>query len=198
MAAQLDRLHRRIRTLLICHHDAPLDHESIARWLASFSIPSGIVVINETSQQMRLRVRREWKRVGSLGFIDILGFKLYYKLFLRKRDAGWTQQQLKLLSQRYPEVNSPVMHTRTPNSDEVETFIREAEPDIVMARCKLLLKKTLFGIPKRGTFVMHPGICPEYRNAHGCFWALARCDPGHVGMTLLKMPCIRLLLLSVR
>jgi methionyl-tRNA formyltransferase len=34
---------------------------------------------------------------------------------------------------------------------------------------------------------MHPGICPEYRNAHGCFWALARNDPGRVGMTLLRI-----------
>ncbi len=34
---------------------------------------------------------------------------------------------------------------------------------------------------------MHPGICPEYRNAHGCFWALARRDMGNVGMTLLRI-----------
>src|SRR5258708_4874260 len=34
---------------------------------------------------------------------------------------------------------------------------------------------------------MHPGICPEYRNAHGCFWALARRDLDNVGMTLLRI-----------
>jgi methionyl-tRNA formyltransferase len=34
---------------------------------------------------------------------------------------------------------------------------------------------------------MHPGICPEYRNAHGCFWALANDDLEKVGMTLLKI-----------
>lgn len=34
---------------------------------------------------------------------------------------------------------------------------------------------------------MHPGICPEYRNAHGCFWALANRDLNKVGMTLLKI-----------
>jgi methionyl-tRNA formyltransferase len=34
---------------------------------------------------------------------------------------------------------------------------------------------------------MHPGICPEYRNAHGCFWALANGDSARVGMTLLKI-----------
>ena len=34
---------------------------------------------------------------------------------------------------------------------------------------------------------MHPGVCPEYRNAHGCFWALANGDAERVGMTLLKV-----------
>ncbi len=38
-----------------------------------------------------------------------------------------------------------------------------------------------------GTFVMHPGIVPEYRNAHGCFWALVHGDLGRVGMSLLKI-----------
>jgi methionyl-tRNA formyltransferase len=35
--------------------------------------------------------------------------------------------------------------------------------------------------------VLHPGICPEYRNAHGCFWALANRDLDRVGMTLLRI-----------
>ena len=34
---------------------------------------------------------------------------------------------------------------------------------------------------------MHPGVCPEYRNAHGCFWALAHRDLERVGMTLLRI-----------
>src|SRR5262245_4313760 len=34
---------------------------------------------------------------------------------------------------------------------------------------------------------MHPGICPEYRNAHGCFWARANGDHQNVGMTLLRI-----------
>lgn len=57
----------------------------------------------------------------------------------------------------------------------------------MIARCKYILKPAIFTIPSRGTFVMHPGICPQYRNAHGCFWALARRDLENVGMTLLKI-----------
>jgi len=50
-----------------------------------------------------------------------------------------------------------------------------------------LIKKDIFEIPPDGTFVLHPGICPEYRNAYGCFWALANNEPDKVGMTLLKI-----------
>ena len=35
--------------------------------------------------------------------------------------------------------------------------------------------------------MLHPGVCPEYRNAHGCFWALANGDVDKVGMTLLRI-----------
>src|SRR5205807_6097630 len=80
-----------------------------------------------------------------------------------------------------------VLHTHSPNTLDAEKFLRDLAPDLVIARCKTLLKESVFSIPSRGTFVMHPGICPEYRNAHGCFWALARNDLANVGMTLLRI-----------
>jgi methionyl-tRNA formyltransferase len=82
--------------------------------------------------------------------------------------------------------NLPVLYTHSPNSQEAEQFIRRLDPDIVLARCKFILKERIFGIARKGTFVLHPGICPEYRNAHGCFWALANRDLEKVGMTLLR------------
>jgi methionyl-tRNA formyltransferase len=61
------------------------------------------------------------------------------------------------------------------------------QPDLSIARCKMILKREIFEVPRLGTFVLHPGICPEYRNAHGCFWALANRDLDRVGMTLLRV-----------
>jgi methionyl-tRNA formyltransferase len=57
----------------------------------------------------------------------------------------------------------------------------------MIARCKFILRPEIFKIPIGGTFALHPGICPEYRNAHGCFWALANRDLDRVGMTLLRV-----------
>jgi hypothetical protein len=178
-----------MRTLLICHDDDPLNREGLARWLASFSELCGVVALRERRGRLWQRVRREVRRVGPLRFLDVLAFRAYYRLFLAGRDRAWEEERLAELRAAYPPVPAsvPVLTGHSPNTREAEEFIRRAAPDLVLARCKTLLKASVFSIPPRGTFVMHPGICPEYRNAHGCFWALARNDLGRVGMTLLRI-----------
>jgi len=177
-----------MRTLLICHEGADLDRVGMARWLASFSELAGVVVIRERGERMRKRVRRELGRVGYVRFLDVLAFRLYYRQFLAAGDRAWQERKLAELCRAYPEVKGvPEIVTHSPNSPEAEHFIRERAPDLMLARCKTLLKESVFRIPSRGTFVMHPGICPEYRNAHGCFWALAGDDLERVGMTLLRI-----------
>jgi hypothetical protein len=178
-----------LRTLLICQGDCALDSEGLARWLASFSNLAGVVVLHGTKRQLWRRVRREIRRVGWFRFLDVLAFRLYYKLALEWRDAAWETKTLAGLRSQYPALTdrTRILHADNPNSDAVREFIAGLAPDIMIARCKMLLKPEIFQIPANGTFVMHPGVCPEYRNAHGCFWALARNDLDRVGMTLLKI-----------
>ena len=176
-----------MKSLLICHDGALLDQYSMPRWLGSFSEVSGIVLLRETRQRARQRIRRELQRVGVLRFLDVSLFRLYYRMVLQAEDFRWEAAKIAELEARFPEVCPPVLVTHSPNSAEAEEFIRACAPDVIIARCKVILNPRIFGIPSTGTFVMHPGICPEYRNAHGCFWALARGDLERVGMTLLKV-----------
>jgi folate-dependent phosphoribosylglycinamide formyltransferase PurN len=176
-----------LKTLLICHEEAELDRVGLGRWLGSFSEVVGIVVIREKGGRKWKRIRREIERVGVWRFLDVLAFRVYYKLRLAGKDRRWEVAKLEELKRVYPSVSAPEILTQSPNSAEAERFIREAGPDIVVARCKTLLKESVFRAAKTGTFVMHPGVCPEYRNAHGCFWAMANGDWERVGMTLLKV-----------
>ena len=166
-----------------------MNRDGMARWLASFSDLAGVVVIEETPSRAAVRVRHELKRVGLLRFLDVLAYRLYYAARVARGDATWLRQALTALATRYGAVpaSTRVLHTRDANSREVEEFVRGLGPDLVVARCKHLLKERVFAIPRDGTFVLHPGICPEYRNAHGCFWALAKRDLSKVGATLLKI-----------
>jgi len=177
-----------MRTLLICHEDAALDREGLVRWLGSFSTVTGVVVIREPGGRLRKRISREVKRVGAWRFLDVLAFRMYYALAMAAGDRAWEAHELERLRARFPSrPTPPEIVVSSPNSPEAEAFAREHQPDLVLARCKTLLKESVFSIPTLGTFVMHPGICPEYRNAHGCFWARATGDLDNVGMTLLKI-----------
>lgn len=178
-----------MRTVLICHEGEPLNRIGLARWLASFSDLAAVVVIAELPQRKWRRITREIRRVGWARFIDVAVFRLYYSAFLSAKDHAWQEQALNRLCQVYPDLpaTTKVFHVTSPNAPEVRDFLRQAAPDLMIARCKTLLKEEIFVAPRRGTLVMHPGICPEYRNAHGCFWALANRDLERVGMTLLRI-----------
>jgi hypothetical protein len=177
-----------MRTLLICHHDAALDREGLVRWLGSFSTVAGIVVIREPATRRRRRIVREIKRVGLGRFLDVLAFRLHYALTAARADKEWEQRELERLRTSFPaRPDAPEIVVESPNAPAAARFVRECRPDLAIARCKTILKEQVFSIPKHGTFVMHPGICPEYRNAHGCFWAMASGDAANVGMTLLKI-----------
>jgi hypothetical protein len=177
-----------MRSLLICHEEASLDREGLVRWLGSFSTFTGTVVIREPARRLRKRVMREISRVGVRRFLDVMAFRAYYAIAQAPHDRGWERSELEQLRARFPErPEAPELLVSSPNGLESEAFIRERHPDLVLARCKTLLKEQIFSIPVLGTYVMHPGICPEYRNAHGCFWAIAKGDHRNVGMTLLRI-----------
>lgn len=178
-----------MKTMLICQDGSNLSTVGIARWLATFSDLAGIVVINEKRGRFFQRIGSELKRTGPLRFLDVFAYRVYYRLFLAGRDERWRREKLAKLSADFAEIpaETPILSTSSPNSEQAREFIEANRPDLVFARCKIILKEKIFSIPKLGVFVAHPGVCPEYRNAHGCFWALANGDLDRVGMTLLRI-----------
>ena len=177
------------RAALICHDSEPLNRFGLARWMASFLELAAIIEIHEPPGRLRKRISREWKRIGPWRFLDVLAFRLYSRLALHSQDRQFEERLLRDLESRYPPLSpeTRVLTTPSPNSAEAERLLREVKPDIVVARCKSILNARIFKQAAVGTFVMHPGICPQYRNAHGCFWAMAGRDIGNVGMTLLRI-----------
>jgi hypothetical protein len=175
--------------VLICHEEERLDRDGLASWLASTMRLAGLLIIRDDPGRRWRAARRELKRVGPLGLLDVLAFRAYARVAHGARDQQWEREQVAQLRLRYPADLSevPTLTVASPNSPQARTFLRRAQPDLAIARCKVLLDRDVYEIPRAGTFVLHPGICPEYRNAHGCFWALANRDVTRVGMTLLRI-----------
>ncbi len=177
-----------MRTVLIYHAGSEIEERVMAGWLDSFSDLAGTIVIHEPGGRMRRRVRREIERVGRLRFADVLAFRLYYKLLLARRDREWERRTVPRLEERFPRTTpARRLDTPDPNSAAAVAFLRELEPDLLLARCRTLLSQEVFSVARHGTYVLHPGIAPEYRNSHGCFWALARRDLDRVGLTMLRI-----------
>jgi folate-dependent phosphoribosylglycinamide formyltransferase PurN len=175
--------------VFLCHEDDTLDTEGLTRWLAGTMRLAGVIVVAPSSGRLLRAARRQVRRSGLTGLADALALRALYAIRHGRRDRAWTEAALDRLRAAHPVDLSdvPRLRVRTPNSDEARRFLRARQPDLMLARCKVILKPDVFGIPRLGTFVLHPGICPEYRNAHGCFWALARRDLGRVGLTLLRV-----------
>ena len=150
---------------------------------------AGLVVITDTPRRVWAVARREIRRSGWAGFLDVLAFRLFARIWLRAGDERWKRAEVGRLTAKYPARlhSTPRLRVTNPNGPEVETFLRDLSPDLIIARCKFILKPEIYECARVGAFALHPGVCPEYRNAHGCFWALANRDLTRVGMTLLKI-----------
>jgi len=182
-------VNKKLRVLLICHEKATLDRYGLPRWLASFSHLAGLIVLKEPGRLLLRRIKREIERTGIARFSDVAAFRMYYMLFRARRDRIWEERKLAEISAQYPRPpgDTPEIVTSDPNGGAAEKFIRSVQPDLMIARCKVILKRSVYALPPLGTFVFHPGICPEYRNAHGCFWAIVNNETEKVGMTLLRI-----------
>jgi hypothetical protein len=178
-----------MRSALICHTGDSLNEEGFSRWLASFSDLRLIVRINDPRSQVRKRVRAEQKRSGFIGLLDVFAFRLWYRVFRKNEDVQWQSEMLAALRTRFPPCPAAVriITVDSPNRPEVAAALATESIDFAFAPCKRILSAKILSIPKRGIFVVHPGICPEYRNAHGCFWAVVRDDRDKVGATLLRI-----------
>ena len=178
--------------VLICHEQDRLDTEGLASWLASTMRLAGLIIIRDPRSRLWRAARREIRRVGWLRFLDVVAFRAYRAAAPRRAATrrGRTPSSQRLRA-RYPaDLAVGAAHRRVDRRTRTRraTFLERLRPDIAIARCKVILKRDdLRACPASGTFVLHPGICPEYRNAHGCFWALANRDLDRVGMTLLRV-----------
>ncbi len=178
-----------IRSALICHRGDSLNEDGIARWLTSFSDLRLIVRIDDPPGRFWKRIRSEKKRSGLTGLLDALAFRIWFYLFRSGDESRWEAAKLDEMRRLYPEVPETcrILDVDSPNADEVAEALQKEGVDFALARCKRILTRRIFSLPTHGVFVIHPGICPDYRNAHGCFWALVRDDDENVGATLLQV-----------
>ncbi|WP_256301973.1 formyltransferase family protein [Haloarchaeobius salinus] len=175
------------KTVLLRHQGSEFDKDVISRWLADGTDMVAELVIEPDYRRKLGTLRHEYQRNGPVGLLDALTFHLYY----RYRLSGSEHEKIRSLTDdiggRYPDHQVETYSIKDPNSKRTVSLLHKLDPDLMLARCRILLDERVFSTPEHGTFVLHPGICPEYRNQHGCFWALANGDDTKVGYSLLRI-----------
>src|SRR3954470_6061151 len=136
--------------VLICHEQDRLDTEGLASWLGNTLRLAGLIIIRDPRSRLWRASRREIRRVGIVRFLDVVAFRAFARLRLTGRDAAWKDAEVARLKQRYPaDVDSvPRIVVSTPNSEESRAFMARLQPDLAIARCKVILKQSIFGIPR--------------------------------------------------
>jgi len=175
------------RVVFLRHAESEFDREVIGRSLYSETKLVGELCVESDIMRKYSTVKHEYKRSGLPGLLDSLFFRLHYSLFLQEIEGEKIEKLIDGFKSKYSPQEVPTFSVSDPNSKKSAKIIEDLDPDILVARTKVLLDERIFSIPTHGTVVIHPGICPEYRNQHGCFWALANGEPDRVGYSLLRI-----------
>ena len=166
----------------------------IGRWFAATTDLVGEIIIEPDWTRRVNTLKHELRRSGITGLLDAIAYRVYYRAVLNDKEASKINALILSAQAEYPNVSVPEYTVADPNSEKTTNILRNLTPDILFARCKVLLSQSVYAVPTRGTFVIHPGICPEYRNQHGCFWALAYCsinaNTTHSGLSLLDFSSV--------
>src|SRR5688572_4762207 len=136
--------------VLICHEQDRLDREALASWLASTVKLAGLLLIRDRPGRLWRAARREIRRVGLFRFADVTAFRIYARLFLARKDAAWTARTVRDMRTRYPAdlAAIPQVIVTSPNSDAAREFLARVQPDLAIARCKMILKPEVFQLPR--------------------------------------------------
>lgn len=62
--------------------------------------------------------------------------------------------------------------------------LAEFRPRVVVVNGTRIINRRVLGAVDADFLNVHQGITPQYRGAHGAYWALYRNDPGHCGVTI--------------
>lgn len=175
------------QTVLLRHRGSRFDREVIGRWLAATTDLVGEIVIEPDWIRQANTLKHEFCRSGITGLLDAIAYRLYYRVVLADKETPKIDALISDAQAENPDYSVPEYAVADPNDEETAEVLQDLSPDIMIARCKVLLAESVYAIPDHGTFVIHAGICPEYRNQHGCFWALANGDDDKVGFSLIRI-----------
>jgi methionyl-tRNA formyltransferase len=141
------------------------------------------VILEEPPPKSRMLARRA-KKLGWLTVFGQMLFALYAKLMSR-----FAHKRIKEIKQAYAMNDRPydvgcVVHVASINDEAVIGLLQRLAPQAAVVNGTRIIAPKILNAIKVPFVNTHMGITPAYRGVHGGYWALAREDAAHCGVTI--------------
>jgi hypothetical protein len=161
-------------------------------WLAGLVDVRGVIWTAADRRTWRFRLNRVRQRIRRGGlrraiseFLYFVGAKLRYHgdgPALRKLIADAREQW----NVRPASVAS--IHVNNLRDGQVLPFLRQLEPDVLFAQCiNEIIPREVYSLPRRGCYVFHEGVVPQYRGKFCTHWAILNGDFDCTGASVIKV-----------
>jgi len=148
---------------------------------------SGVILQKPMTRRDKIRlIKRRVKSYGLRKVLDEMGFKVYYNVFLQKKDelARRVFFPEEFFDTKLNGKNVEVYKIDSINSDEGKKLLRQLKPDLIIMESREMIDRDVLKIPRIGFVGCHPGIIPEYRGVYASFWAMRFGEPDKVGLSV--------------
>jgi folate-dependent phosphoribosylglycinamide formyltransferase PurN len=142
-------------------------------------------VIIEESVAKHVLIKNRIKKLGLFPVLSQVGFILILRPWLNFRD----NRRIRVICRTFGlEVAAPqtdsIKHVASVNSAEVQAMLQEMQPQVIIVNGTRIIKPATLKATSARFINAHQGITPQYRGAHGAYWALLNNDLAHCGVTV--------------
>ncbi len=143
-----------------------------------------ITVLTEDKESRRELIRRRLKRHGPITLAGQIGFVLLQRIIAKKSRARMAEIIQEQGLNPEPNAVCEVIPVGSVNSPACREALAQLRPDVVIVFGTRIIKADTLKAIRVPLMNLHSGIAPKYRGQAGGYWALAKGDPDHAGMTV--------------
>ncbi len=139
-----------------------------------------VTVLVEPPESKSILIRRRMKKQGAVTVLGQIGFVLLQKLMQRRSRARVAE----IVKDVDNQPRGDVRQIASVNADETRDLIEKLQPDVVVVFGTRMIGRATLAAIKVPLINFHSGINPKYRGQAGGYWALAKGDAAHAGVTV--------------
>ncbi len=144
-----------------------------------------LTVIQECKPSRKTMLLRRIRKLGLYRVVGQLLFMLYDHLSLQPRQQARVDELIVRYQLDTGDIPPDVVQcVASINSPQVIAMLAQYQPDAIVVNGTRIISSDVLSCNDAPFLNTHAGITPRYRGVHGGYWALARGDRQHCGVTV--------------